>query len=65
MLSHGAARPLAVGGGPEMTEYPALCSVCGCPIQLLSDGYQGKTKGTIVDALRRHSEVVHPERMPE
>lgn len=48
-----------------MTEYPALCSVCGCPIQLLSDGYQGKTKGTIVDALRRHSEVVHPERMPE
>lgn len=44
-----------------MSEYPALCPVCGCPIQLLAADNQGHTVGTIEDALRRHSEVVHPE----
>lgn len=64
MLNRGKAKPLAAGGGPGMTEYPALCSVCGCPIQLLASGVQGQTKGTIVDALNRHADVVHPEQRP-
>lgn len=44
---------------------PTLCPVCSCPIQLLADGYDGKTKGTILDAIRRHAEVVHPDQVPE
>lgn len=44
-----------------MSEYPKLCPVCSCPIQLLAADNQGNTVGTIEDALHRHSEVVHPE----
>jgi hypothetical protein len=65
MLIPGAVRLLAVGGGPAMTNtYPAFCSVCGCPIQLLAAGHDGQTTGTIEDALNRHADVVHPERRP-
>lgn len=39
--------------------YPALCPLCSCPIQLLADGYQGKTRGTIEDAMEAHNAVVH------
>jgi len=41
--------------------YPELCPLCRCPIQLLADGNQGKTRGTIHDAMARHYEVVHPD----
>lgn len=47
-----------------MSEYPALCSVCGCPIQLLAKDNQGHTTGTIEDALNRHADVVHPGQRP-
>lgn len=38
-----------------------FCPKCGCPLQKLADGYGGKVKGTLEDALDRHCEVVHPD----
>lgn len=43
---------------------PYLCPICSCPLQLLMADSQGNTKGTMQDALDRHSEVVHPDQRP-
>lgn len=50
-----------------MTGQPALCPVCGCPIQkLIVPGTSwGETQGTLQDALDAHSAVVHPNERPQ
>lgn len=48
-----------------MSEYPFLCPDCSCPLQLLADGYDGSTQGTIEDALEAHRAVCHRPEDPE
>lgn len=47
-----------------MTGKPYLCPICSCPLQLLADGYQGETRGTMQDALDAHCRIVHPNEEP-
>lgn len=46
-------------------QFPYLCPLCSCPIQLLADGRQGGTRGTIEDAMEAHRLVVHKDEPEE